>query len=217
MDFSAARRNMVESQVRPNQVTDDRVIAALEEVPREAFVPEAFKGIAYIDEDIGIGNGRTILAPMVFARLLQAAQLDPAEIVLDVGCGTGYSAAVLARLASTVIALESDRALMQRAQTLLADQGADNVALVEGPLAEGDKAHGPYNAIIVEGAVARLPDALLAQLADLGRLVAVTARPGEVSRATLTLRVGDSFTTRPLFDASATMLPGFAVRPGFVF
>jgi protein-L-isoaspartate(D-aspartate) O-methyltransferase len=217
MDFSVARHNMVESQVRPNRVTDARLIDALDAVPREAFVPDMFKNVAYLDGEIEIGSGRRLLGPMVFARLVQEARIQPNEVVLDVGCATGYSAAVLARLATTVVALESDKGLAARAAALLAEQGVDNVAVVEGPLPEGDKAHGPYDVIVVEGAMAISAEALLGQLADRGRLLAITKRAGAVAAATLTLRVGSSFSTRTLFEASAAVLPGFAPRPGFVF
>ena len=217
MDFSLARRNMVDSQVRTNRVTDARLLDALEAVPREAFVPDAFKSIAYRDGDVEVGAGRRLLDPMVFARLVQEAHIQPTEVVLDVGCATGYSTAVLARLATTVVALESDRALAGRAAALLAELGVDNVAVVEGQLSEGEKAHGPYDVVMVEGAVAETPEALLAQLAEGGRLLAITKRPGAVSAATLTLRVGGSFSTRTLFEVAAPVLPGFARQPGFVF
>lgn len=217
MDFSLARHNMVENQIRTNRVTDGRVLDAIEAVPREAYVPAAFRSVAYLDDDIDLGGGRSLLEPMVFARLLQAAAIQPSEVVLDVGCGTGYSAAVLARLATTVVAIESDRALAARAAALLAEQGVDNVALVEGPLAEGDKPHGPYDVIVLEGAVTQVPERLLFQLADGGRLVTVTQRAGGLGEATLTLRVGDTFSTRSLSDAAAKLLPGFERRPGFVF
>ncbi len=217
MEFSVARHNMVESQVRPNKVTDAALLAALETVPREAFVPEALKGIAYVDGVIEVAPGRSLLEPMVFARLVQEAHIQPNEVVLDVGCATGYSAAVLARLASTVVALESDKALASRAAELLAEQGADNVAVVEGALPDGDKAHGPYDVILVEGAVAEKPDALLSQLAEGGRLLAITKRPGGLGAASITLKVGKAFSTRHLFEAPARVLPGFARLPGFVF
>ena len=217
MDFAVARHNMVENQVRPNKVTDGRVLDALEAVPREAFVPDVFKSIAYLDGDIDVGGGRRLLEPMVFARMLQTAAIQAHEVVLDIACGTGYSSAVLSKLASTVVALESDKALVARATALLAEQGADNVAVVEGALAAGDKAHGPYDVIIVEGAVAELPESLTSQLADGGRLLAVTKKPGAVGAATLTLRIGNSLSTRPLFEAAAAPLPGFARKAGFVF
>ncbi len=217
MDFSVARHNMVENQVRPNKVTDVRLLEALKAVPREVFVPRDLKSVAYVDGDVEVAPGRRMLEPMVFARMAQEAEIQAHEVVLDVGCATGYSSAVLARLASTVVALESDKALAGRAATLLAEQGVDNVAVVEGPLPDGDKAHGPYDVILVEGAAAENPDALLAQLADGGRLLAISKRTGGVGAATLTLRVGSSFSTRILFEASGAILPGFARRPGFVF
>jgi protein-L-isoaspartate(D-aspartate) O-methyltransferase len=217
MDFSVARHNMVECQVRPNRVTDARLLDALDTIPREAFVPDVFKAVAYLDGEVEIGGGRRLLEPMVFARLVQEAHIQASEVVLDVGCGTGYSAAVLARLASTVVALESDKDLATRAAALLAEQGVDNVAVVEGPLPEGDKAHGPYDVIVVEGTTAIHPEALLAQLADGGRLLAISKRPGAVAAATLTLRVGTSFSTRVLFESAGALLPGFEKRPGFVF
>ena len=217
MDFAVARHNMVENQVRTNKVTDNRVLDALESVPREKFVPEGLRNIAYVDGDIDIGAGRRLLEPMVFARLLQTAEIQPSEVVLDVGCGTGYSAAVLARLASTVVALESDRGLAGRAQALLAELGVDTVALIEGPLAAGDQAHGPYDVIILEGAVAQVPAALTAQLAEGGRLLAVIAKPGAVAQASLLLKTSTAVSTVPLFEAAAALLPGFSVRPGFVF
>jgi len=217
MDFSLARRNMVDSQVRTNRVTDARLLDALEAVPREAFVPDAFKSVAYRDGEVDIGAGRRLLDPMVFARMAQEARIQPTEVVLDVGCATGYSAAVLARLATTVVALECDKGLAARATALLAELGVDNVAMVEGPLPEGEKAHGPYDVIMVEGAVAEAPEALLAQLSDGGRLLAIIKRSGAVGAATVTLRVGGSFSTRTLFEVAAPILPGFARRPGFVF
>jgi len=217
MDFSVARHNMVENQIRTNRVTDVRLLAALDRVPREAFVPEAFKSVAYRDDNVEIGSGRRLLEAMVFARMVQEARIQPNEVVLDVGCGTGYSAAILASLASTVVALESDKALAARAQALLAELGVDNAAVVEGPLPEGDKPHGPYDVIMVEGAVAESPETLLAQLADRGRLLAISRRPGALGEAALTLRVGSSFSTRTLFEASAPILPGFARRARFVF
>ena len=217
MDFTVARHNMVESQVRTNRVTDTRLLEALDTVPREAFVPDACKSTAYRDDNVEIASGRYLLGPMVFARLIQEAQIRANEVILDVGCGTGYSSAILARLASTVVALESDKGLAARAAALLAEQGVDNVAVVEGPLPEGDKAHGPYDVIVVEGAVAESPEALTAQLAERGRLLAITQRPGGVAEAVLMLRIGNSFSTRTLFEAQAAILPGFARRPGFVF
>ena len=217
MNYAAARHNMVECQVRPNRVTDPLVIQAMDETPRENFVPKQLRGVAYVDEDIDLGGGRSLMEPVAFARLVQAAVLKPEDVVLDVGCATGYSSAILSRLASTVVALESDSELSSRASSLLGELSVDNVAVVTGPLAEGDAAHGPYDVILIEGTVARIPEALTAQLADNGRLLAVVGGESGIGRATIVTKLGDTLSSRVLFDASVRTLPGFQVRPGFVF
>ena len=216
MEYSAARHSMVESQLRTNRVTDPALIAALESVPRENFVPKQMSGAAYIDGIIPIGNRRALMEPMVFARLVQGAEIKAADVVLDVGCASGYSAAVLAPLASTVVALESDSELAGRASAALAALKVDNVAVVTGTLAEGDAAHGPYDAIVVEGQIPSVPPALLDQLADGGRLVAVIDDDG-LGRATLFIRTGAVISHRVIFDAVAPRLPGFAVPTKFSF
>ncbi len=215
MNYAAARHNMVENQIRTNRVTDPGVVQAMESVPREVFVPRHLRGVAYVDEDVALGNGRALIMPLVFARLLQGAAIQPADVVLDVGCATGYSAAVLARLASTVVALESDAELSALAAGQFADLGVDNVALVSGPLAAGDAAHGPYNVIVVEGAVPALPAALLEELADGGRLVAVVKGESGLGRATLATRIGGLISSRVLFDAALPGLPGFEAKAAF--
>ena len=217
MNYAVARRNMVEGQVRSNRVTDPLVLRTLEEVPRELFVPNQLRGVAYLDEDIDLGNGRYLMEPMVFARLLQTAEIKTTEVVLDIGCASGYSAAVLARLASTVVALESDLDLAKRATALLAELSVDTVAVVTGALAQGDAAHGPYNVIVLEGAVAAIPDQLTRQWADGGRLLAVVAGESGVGRATLVVRIGDAFSSRIVFDANTAPLPGFQPKASFVF
>lgn len=143
MDYAAARHNMVENQIRTNRVTDPRIVATMDALPRELFVPKQLRGIAYVDEDLDLGNGRYLMEPLVLARLLQAAELRPEDVVLDVGCGTGYSTAVLARVASTVVALESDSDLAEAAASLLAELGMDNAVVVTGPLADGYPAQSP--------------------------------------------------------------------------
>lgn len=217
MNYASARHNMVENQIRTNRITNGAVIDALDGVPREAFVPKQLRGVAYLDEDIDLGGGRYLMEPLVFAGLLQAADVKPGDVVLDVGCATGYSAAVLARLASTVVALESDSELVVRAGALLAGLAVDNVAVVSGPLVEGDPAHGPYQVIVVEGAVPRIPDRLQRQLADGGRLIAVVAGESGLGRATLVSRIGEVFSARVVFDASVHSLREFHLRPSFVF
>ncbi len=219
MDYAQARRTMVDNQVRPSDVTDLRIIAALQEVPRERFVPEKRRGIAYLDCDVPVneaGAPRALLKPMVLAKLLQAAAIGETDRVLDVGCATGYSSAVLARLAANVVALEEDAALAARARETLAALGASNVAVATGPLAAGWPDGAPYDAIMLQGASEVAPEALLAQLKDGGRLLAV-AGSGPMGKATIWRMAGGHATAQPLFDAAAPLLPGFVRPPAFVF
>lgn len=208
---------MVENQIRTNRITNTGVIEALDTVPREAFVPKQLRGVAYLDEDIDLGGGRYLMEPLVFAAMLQAIDIGPGDVVLDVGCGTGYSAAVLARLASTVVALESDAEMAVRAGALLAGLSVDNVAVVSGSLTEGDPGHGPYPVIVIEGAVPRIPDRLQRQLADSGRLVAVVTGATGLGRVTLVSRIGDGFSSRVILDASVRSLPEFQREAEFIF
>jgi protein-L-isoaspartate(D-aspartate) O-methyltransferase len=217
MDYNAARHMMVEGQLRTNRVTDPALIDALEAVPREIFVPKPMAGGAYVDGAIPIGNRRSLMEPMVFGRLLQEAEIRKTDVVLDIGCGSGYSAAVLSHLASTVVALECDSELAGRASAGLSSLRVDNVAVVTGALAEGDAAHGPYDVILVEGQIPNVPQKLLDQLADGGRLLALVDEGEGLARATLFSRFGATFSHRILFDAAAPRLPGFAVPPSFVF
>jgi protein-L-isoaspartate(D-aspartate) O-methyltransferase len=215
-DFAAARLHMVQNQLQPNKVTDNRVAAALSNVPRERFVPDAVAGVAYLDEDIEIASGRFIMEPMVLARLLQAADAQPGDLALDVGCGSGYSSAVLAQLVGTVVALESDEALTTRATAVLAELGVDSAVVVSGALAEGQAEQGPYNLILLGGSVPAVPQSLQDQLDDDGRLLAVVDQNG-VGVATMITRRGDKFLSEPLFDAMIPPLPGFEQISGFVF
>ncbi len=208
---------MVESQVRPNKVTDPAIIEAMLAVPRERFVPPSLRGIAYVDEDIPLGGGRYLMEPMVLARLLQTAAIRPSDVVLDVGCGSGYASAVLALLARDVVALEEDPALMRQAAVLVAELGLPTVAVVEGKLAAGCPARAPYDVILFNGAVAAIPPVIAQQLADGGRLLAVVQADGAMGKAVLMTRVDDVFGQRIVFDAATPLLPGFAAQPGFVF
>jgi protein-L-isoaspartate(D-aspartate) O-methyltransferase len=221
-DLSLQRQNMVDSQVRPSDVTDRRIPRAMIAVPREAFVSPARKGVAYLDIDLPVDvpgrgpTGRVVLAPRTFAKLLQLAAVEATDLVLDIGCATGYSAAILARLAQTVVALECDLALAQEATRVLQSLGADNVAVVQGELAAGYPAEGPFDVIVIEGAVASVPDALIGQLKDGGRLVAIVS-DGRTGRAAVWRRSGGAVSESDGFDASAPFLPGFEPARHFVF
>jgi protein-L-isoaspartate(D-aspartate) O-methyltransferase len=222
MDFALARANMIESQIRPNGITDERIIAAMAAIPRELFVPSNRRSLAYMDEDIEIdtaqpgGTPRYLLEPMTFARLVQLLALRGDDKVLDVGCCTGYSSAILSGLTKTVIALESDPELSAEAAANLAKLGLVNVRVITGRLNEGHLSDAPYDAICINGRIPEPPLPLLAQLKDHGRLAAVLANQ-EIGRVALFTRNG-AFSVRHAFDASAPSLPGFeVVRPTFAF
>ncbi|CCQ73435.1 protein-L-isoaspartate O-methyltransferase [Magnetospira sp. QH-2] len=215
MDFAVARRNMVDNQVLTNRVTDSLVIEAMENVAREDFVPERAREVAYMDESISLGGGRGIMEPMALARMLQAASVQSGDVVLDIGCGLGYGAAVLARLASTVVAVESDPDLAAQATKVLETQGVDTVAVVEGDLSQGAAKQGPYDVIFVEGMVDEIPSVLLEQLAEGGRLIAVVGTVAGLGRATLATRSNGLVSKRDLFDIGIPPLPGMAKSPIF--
>lgn len=216
MDFAAARYKMVQNQLRTNRVTDPLIIAAMSELPRERFLTESMRGIAYVDEDIALGGGRFLVEPLACALLLQAAAIDADDVVLDVGCGPGYLAAIAARMASVVVALESDEALAAQATATLAGLDLNTATVVTGPLRDGWAEQAPYDVIVFGGAVAKVPARFFEQLADGGRLMAVVTEDG-VGRGTLFLRCGDSISVRPLFDSAVPMLPEFAPQPVFRF
>jgi protein-L-isoaspartate(D-aspartate) O-methyltransferase len=217
IDYGAARLNMVESQIRPNKVVDLGVLQAFLDVPRERFVPEHLRGIAYVDEDVPLGGGRYLMEPMVLGRFLQFALIQPHETVLEVGTGTGYGAAVMARLARHVVALESDPAMAARAHAALASVGAGNVTVVEGALARGWHERAPYNVILFGGGVAQVPDAVVEQLADGGRLLAVETGTSGIGKAVLVMRTKGALSRRVVFDAGTPLLPGFEPEASFVF
>ncbi len=200
VDYQSARLNMVESQIRPNKVSDPAIIEAILAVPRERFVPAALRGIAYVDEDVPLGGGRYLMEPMVFGRLLQF-----------------YASAVMAQLTRKVVALEEDPALAHGAAARFAELAISKVVPVEGALTAGWPELAPYDVILFNGAVAAIPPAIAGQLAKGGRLVAVVqAEPG-MGKAVLMTRVEGVYAQRIVFDAGTPMLPGFAARPGFVF
>jgi protein-L-isoaspartate(D-aspartate) O-methyltransferase len=217
MDFARARLNMIEGQLRPNRVTDPRLLTAMGELPRETFLPEAKRPLAYVDEDVPLGGGRALMEPMVFARLVQEAAVGPGARVLVVGAGAGYGAAVLDRIGAKVVALETPGGRAEALRAALG--GAAGVTVAAGPLAEGWAAAAPYDVILIEGAVEEIPVALTAQLAEGGRLLTVRAsgRPGVLGRAVRLLRVGGTVTEVVLFDAGTPLLPEFRRAPAFVF
>jgi protein-L-isoaspartate(D-aspartate) O-methyltransferase len=215
-DYAAQRLNMVESQVRANDVTDIRIHAAMRDIPRERFVPTAKRAVAYADGAVEVVANRYLLEPRTFAKSVQLAQIAPTDKVLDVGCLTGYSTAVIARLAAKVIGLEQDADLVRVASDMVPAVGATNISIVQGSLAEGHRAGAPYDAIFINGAIEAEPEALLSQLAEGGRLVAVV-QSGEQSRANLYLRQNGRIGSRIAFDAWTPLLAGFRQKVGFVF
>ena len=218
-DFAVARRMMVDGQVRTNDVTDPRIIAAMLDLERERFLPREQADLAYLDFDVPAGPPaekvrRYLLKPMVLAKMVQAARIRDTDLVLDVGCATGYSSALLARLARSVVALEENPSLAALAEANLAQPA--NATLVRGPLAEGWPARAPYDVIFLNGASEIEPRALLGQLASDGRLVVIIGR-APTGRAMLYRLIAGDVSGWPVFDASAPVLPGFVAVPQFVF
>jgi protein-L-isoaspartate(D-aspartate) O-methyltransferase len=218
--FATARQKMVDGQVRPSDVTDIRILDAMLAVPREAFVPENRRALAYLDLDLDVSEAgaekRFLIKPVVLAKMLQAAEIKQGDRVLVVGCASGYAAAVIARIAGEVSAIESDSALASKAQAILADMGCGNVTVRTAASAYGDAARGPYDVIVLNGATEIVPEHLYAQLQDGGRLVGVFAT-SQPARATIVTASHGDFGHRTLFDAAAPVLPGVERVPAFVF
>ncbi len=213
-DFAARRRMMVDTQIRPSDVTKYPIIDAMLSVPREIFVPDAQRDIAYAGEDLDLGGGRVLLEPRTLAKMLDMLDLGPDELVMDIGSGLGYPAAVVARLAQAVVAVEEDEAMAGEAQELLLEAGADNAVVHHGPLAEGAAEHGPYDVILVEGGVEELPEALLGQLKDGGRIACIFI-DGALGEVRVGYKSGDSLSWRFEFNATAPVLPGFEKQQSF--
>ncbi len=210
-----ARQAMLDSQIRVNDVTDVRVHDAMSTVKRESFVPKANAAAAYSDIDVPLGNGRFLMKPRDFAKMLQALEIKPTDLALDIGANGGYASAVLANLAETVVALEEDPEFVAKAEKALAMADADAAAVICGPLRAGLPDQGPFDVIFVGGAVAEIPNAWLRQLADGGRLV-VIERSGAAACAKLYTHIDGQTGSRVIFDAQTPYLPGFEPVQQFV-
>lgn len=217
MDYALSRFNMIEGQIKTNRVTDPYVLDAMAEVPREDFVPTAKKGVAYIDDAVEVSKGRFMLEPMVLARMLESCALKETDIVLDIGCNTGYSTAILAKIVSTVVALEEDEVLAKSASDTLNALGVDNAVVVTGPMTEGVVKQAPYDVILFNGAVEEVPEVIKNQLADGGRLVAITAGKSTMSTVSVYTRNNELLSKRDIMEAGVALLPGFEVKKGFSF
>jgi protein-L-isoaspartate(D-aspartate) O-methyltransferase len=215
-DFKSRRLMMVDTQVRPSDVTKFPIIDAMLRVPREAYVPNGKSEAAYVGENLPLGPNRVMLEARTLAKMLDALALRAEDVVLDIGCGYGYSSAVIAEMVEAVIAIEEDPDMAQEAQRTLAAQGVDNVAVIEGRLADGAKKHGPYDVMILQGAVEQISDAILAQLKDGGRIAALFAE-GALGVVRIGFKLNGTVTWRFDFNAGAPVLPGFEKSSDFVF
>lgn len=213
-DFAAQRDNLVEGQIRPHGVTNPAIAQAVRAIPREKFVPKALRAVAYMEDPIEITAGRSLMPAMTFARMVQVADLEGTETALDIGCGLGYSAAVLSHLVDTVIALEDSEDMVATAEEKLADLEIGNVAVVCGPLNEGVASQGPYDVIFIEGAVEVVPTAVLDQLAEGGRLITVVLENGRGEIRTF-VKEGKGTSDRANYDAIVPAVPGFEKPQAF--
>eukprot|EP01013_Petalomonas_cantuscygni_P010034 TRINITY_DN22985_c0_g1_i1.p2 TRINITY_DN22985_c0_g1~~TRINITY_DN22985_c0_g1_i1.p2 ORF type:complete len:209 (+),score=56.15 TRINITY_DN22985_c0_g1_i1:49-675(+) len=207
---------MVDTQVRPSDVTKFPIIDALLRVPREAFVPAAKREAAYADEPVDLGNGRVVLDARTLSKMLDGLDVQPGEMILDIGCGLGYSTAVLAQLGDFVVAVEEDEERVEEAQQLLSEHGVDNAAVFASGLAEGAPRNGPYDVIVLQGAVERVPDEITGQLKDGGR-IACLFRDGTLGIARIGYKIDGAVTWRHAFNASAPVLPGYEAHSQFTF
>lgn len=217
IDYAAARQAMVDRQIRPSDVTSYAIISALLDVPREVFLPDALKPLAYFGDHLILGEGRVVLDPWSFSKLMEAVELKRDDLVLDLGCGYGYSAAVIARLAEAVVAVEEDEAMAQAAEEALGQLGVDNAIVHHGPLRAGAPAHGPYDVVLVEGGVGEFPEAIADQVKIGGRIGAIFSAGPFFGQGRLGLRTEEGVTWRRVFDSTAPVLPGFEQVKTFEF
>lgn len=213
-EFASRRTMMVDTQVRPSDVTKFPIIDAMLTVPREHFVPEGLREAAYVGENLDIGGGRVVLEARTLAKLLDALDIQPDELVLDLAAGLGYSAAVIARLAGTVVAVEQDESLATEAERLLSDAGFDNVIVLSQSLTAGAAKHAPYDVIVVEGGIEVLPETVAQSLREGGRIAAIFME-GAVGTAMLGTRRQGTINWRSIFNATAPVLDGFRAVTGF--
>jgi protein-L-isoaspartate(D-aspartate) O-methyltransferase len=213
-DFQTRRTMMVDTQVRPSDVTKFPIIDAMLRVPREAFVPSGLREVAYVGENVEIAPARVVLEPRTLAKMLDALDIGPGDLVLDIGCGLGYSTAVMARLAEAVVAVEESDGFAAEAEATLAREGVDNAAVIAGPLAAGAPKHGPYDVIAIQGGIETVPQAILDQLKDGGRIGALFMA-GALGQVRIGFKEAERMTWRFAFNAAAPVLPGFAAPRGF--
>ncbi|MDO6456281.1 protein-L-isoaspartate O-methyltransferase family protein [Celeribacter halophilus] len=213
-DFTQLRTTMVDTQVRPSDVTKFPIIEAMLTVPRENFVPEEKRAVAYVGDHVDLGNGRVVLDPRILAKMLDALNIENDELVLDLGCGLGYSSAVIARMAQAVVAVEEDEALAEEAAKALVANGSDNVILETGPIAKGEPQHGPYDVVIVQGGVEEMPEDILSQVKEKGRICAIFI-DGALGIVRIGYKIDGEITWRMVFNATAPVLPGFEKRAEF--
>ncbi|WP_224815654.1 protein-L-isoaspartate O-methyltransferase [Hasllibacter sp. MH4015] len=215
-DYTQRRVTMVDTQVRPSDVTKFPILDAMLSVPREAYVPADKRDLAYMDIPVDLGGGRQLLDPRAIAKLLDALEPTPADLVLELGAGGGYGTALLAHLAEAVVAVEEDATLARDAEATLAEQGVDNAAIVEGPIAEGSAKHGPFDAVVIFAGVEMVPQAIQDQLKEGGKIAAIFME-GPLGEARLGVKSNGRISWRMVFNATAPVLPGFARETDFVF
>ncbi|MBF9049268.1 methyltransferase domain-containing protein [Roseobacter sp. HKCCD9010] len=215
-DFASRRTIMVDTQVRPSDVTKFPIIDAMLTIPREAYMPDDKLDLAYVGAHVDLAPGRVVLDPRVLAKMLDALDLEPGDLVLDIGPGLGYSTAILARMTEAVVAVEEDPTLAKEAENILGQQGVDNAAVIEAPLTDGSAKHGPYDVICIQGAVQTLPDAIIDQLKEGGRIAAIFM-DGALGECRIGRKVDGRMNWRMAFNATAPILSGFEAVPSFQF
>jgi protein-L-isoaspartate(D-aspartate) O-methyltransferase len=215
-DFAERRRTMVDTQIRPSDVTSFTVIDAMLTIPREAFLPEAARDLAYVGGPVPLTSRRQLMEPRTIAKMLEALDVTPRDLVLEIAPGMGYTTALLARMAEAVVAVEEEQDLARDAEAALLAHGIDNAAVLTGPLAEGSARNGPYDAIVLFAGVEEMPEAITAQLKEGGRIIAVFMQ-GPLGEVRMGVKTHGTVTWRMEFNATAPVLPGFARAPSFVF